>query len=165
MDDAARSPLLQRRRMLQLRLQRQQACAQARALARRLCERGIRFSKSLPAAYAPAIARFNALPGLDERVDWPRVPGGQQHAWEDAAGCVHLLDRALRECGVAASARVLVVFHPAEAALVIGAGDLCAAWAVLHPHLHEVVWIAPRQPGDWVAEVSLMDRDLAWLKA
>jgi len=162
MEPAARPDLLQRRRMLQLRVQRQQVCASFRALAPLLCERGIRFSKSLPAAIAPAVAGFNALPGLDERVDWSQVPAGERQYWEDAAECAAWLERGLRACGVSPGERLLVVFHTAEAALGIGAADLCAAWPSLHPRLRDTVWIVPRAPAGWLLEVSLMDRDLAW---
>ena len=86
-------------------------------------------------------------------------------SWSDAGQCASLLAGALERCGAAADDRLLLVFHPDEAALVIGAADLCAAWPHLHALLWDTLWIVPRGPGRWVAEVSLIDNDLGWLPA
>ena len=163
MDASARDRLLQRRRLLQLRHERQELSRQFRELAPRLCADGLRFSTSMPASSRRHLGRLSTVPARDERVDWVLVPEGECHAWTDAAECAALLARAFHACGVAGNAPVLVVFHTAEAALAIGAADLCAAWPGLHDALYASVWIVPRNGGGWLVEASLMDREVCWL--
>jgi hypothetical protein len=162
MESEQRAHLLQRRRMLQLRLEREAWCRQFRAVAPALCARGLRISKRLPAQLSPWLAVTQRLPGRDERIFWPEVTNGVCRPWDDAAECAALLESALRECG-GLGGRVLVVFHPAEAALLIDARDLVDAWPVLHAALYDSTWIVPGDRRPWLVEVSPGDRDLGYV--
>jgi hypothetical protein len=159
-----RARLLQRRRMLQLRVEREGWCRQFRTLAPALCAGGLRITKRLPAFLSPWLAVTRRLPGRDERIFWPEVPNGVWQPWDDAAQCAALLESALRACG-GLEGRVLVVFHPAEAALVIGARDLVAAWPTLHAALYDSTWIVPEDRRPWLVEVCPGDRDLGYVTA
>ena len=162
METDKRAQLLQRRRMLQLRIDREGWCRQFRGIAPALRGRGLPISKRLPAQLSPWLAVTQRLPGRDERIFWPEVPNGVLRAWDDAAECVTLLESALRACG-GLDGRVLVVFHPAQAALLIHARDLVAAWPLMHDALYEETWIVPEDRRPWLVEVSPGDRDLGYV--
>ena len=162
MDAGRQAQLLQRRRMLQLRLERAGWCRQFRQIAPALCARGVRISKRLPASLAPWLAVAQRLPGQDERVHWPDVPDGVWRPWQDASECARLLESALRDCG-GLDGPVLVVFHPAEAALRIAARDLVGAWPVFDAALYDATWIVPEDRRPWLIEISPSDRDLGYI--
>lgn len=161
MQETQRYRLLQRRRMLQLRLERQEHTRQFRGIAPALHARGLRFRKLLAASLSPWLAVTARLPGRDERIDWPLVPDCSCHAWQDASECARQLERALLACA-GLEGRVLVVFNPFEAALVIHARDLVAAWPDIHDALYESTWIVPCDRRPWLIEVSPSDRELCY---
>jgi hypothetical protein len=166
LDEAKRDALLSRRRLLQLRQERQVQARQFRELAPLLRAQGLGFSKRLPASLEPWLATTRRLPGLDERVDWQQVPGAARVAWSDAGECTSRLRDALGRCAASTSGdRVVMVFHPAEAALVIGARDLIAAWPVIHDRLYDTVWIVPFDRRPWLIEISPQDRELCFAVA
>jgi hypothetical protein len=161
-DTDKRTHLLQRRRMLQLRIEREGWCRQFRGVAPALRARGLRISKRLPAQLSPWLAVTQRLPGRDERIFWPEVPNGVWQPWDDGMACAALLQTALRECGGRVG-RVLVVFHPAEAALMIHARELVDAWPVLHAALYDSTWIVPEDRRPWLVEVCPGDHDLGYV--
>lgn len=162
MEPDAHARLLQRRRMLQLRLERGELSRQFRGVAPALRERGLRFHKLLPASLSPWLGVLARLPGRDERIFWPEVPGGVLASWREAGDCASLLATALRACGGHAG-RVMLVFHPAQTALVIRPADLVHAWGALHDALYESTWIVPMDRRPWLIEISPADEELCYI--
>ena len=163
MDTAA---LRRRREHLQLRLRRPQESAQARALGHSLRTAGVRRLSRLPVdRLRPALARFAALPERDERFHWPEIAGHHRQGWlhagneRDAA-----VIAALRAC-FAPAQRLVLVFHPAQSALVVDAADLVAHCASVLDALHETLWIVPLRGPPALVEVSVSDGEVCWLPA
>lgn len=148
--------------MLQLQLERGELSRQFRGVAPALHARGLRFHKLLPASLSPWLGVLARLPGRDERISWPGVPEGVCGTWEDDRDCAAALERALRACE-GLDGRVMLVFHPAQAALVIGAADLVQAWPALHVALYEATWIVPMDRRPWLIEISPADHELCFI--
>ena len=162
METDKRAQLLQRRRMLQLRLEREDVSRQFRGVAPALRARGLRFRKLLPAFLSPWLRVLARLPGRDERIFWPEVGDGACATWQDDRDCAAALERALRACE-GLDGRVMLVFHPAQAALVSGARDLVGAWEALHEALYEATWLVPMDRRPWLIEISPADYELCFV--
>jgi hypothetical protein len=165
MDEARRDRLRERQRLAKLRRARQAVSATFRAVAQRLCERGVRFSKLVPERCREALGMLTSGPGEDERLLWAPIPNGTCAGWESEAERDALLREALAAC-TAPDAKVAVVWHPYEAGLRLRAADLadCAA-LVLDAGGGGTTWIVGGDGGRWLIEAAWWDREICWTPA
>lgn len=104
---------------------------------------------------------FTLLPGIDEHVDWSRIPGHQRRVWtEKNRRAAHLLE-ALRELGLSAQSRVLVVFHPSFAGIRTSVAAVIAHATIILDSNPEI-WICSASGGDWVIEAA--GHDICWAR-
>lgn len=163
MDNQNRTRLEHQRAMLKLRLERTAAAQTFRAIAPRLCARGIAFARLPPAGCAQAFAPWANRPAQDERLLWSDIPDSVCHAWSTAAERDALIVAALT--GLAApNDRIAVLWHMVEAGLRIRALALQTVVSMLCDALHEVFWIIPAGDAAWLIEVSLRDCEICWLR-
>lgn len=112
----------------------------------------------LPPARAMALmAPFHHWPGADERFTWPGS-ASREH-WESAAERDAAFRRALAAYA-APQARIVLIFHTAESALVLAAADADRAASVLLEPLRDTLWVRPLRDGEWLVEVSFMDAEV-----
>jgi len=154
-----RSRLEEKRRLLQLRRERQDQSRTFREVARSLCELGLRrFSKIPPARCQQIASRFSHLPGRDERFVWP---DRDRRAWHDDVERDFLFRQALLAC-TNLEGSLAVIFHTHQAGLRIEAPALAEhAGAVIGPQF-EAVWITAFQPAPWLIEVARQDREICY---
>ena len=165
MDSARRERLEEKRRLAQLRRTRQTVSATFRTVALGLCERGVRFSKLVPARCRSALGDLASGPGEDERLLWAPIPNGTCARWASPAERDSLLRTALAAC-TAAEAKVALVWHPFEAGLRLSAADLAAhADLALAPGGGTVWIVAADGAARWLIEAAYWDRELCWTPA
>jgi hypothetical protein len=162
-DEQRRARLAEKRRMGQLRLERQRVSAKFRAVAPLLCERSLRFSRLAPERCRAALGPLTGGPGQDERLLWAPIANGTCRSWETQAERDALLGEALAGCGAAGEARVAVIWHPFESGLRIGAGDLARhAGPVLELGGGGTIWVVAAEGGPWLIEMAYWDREVCW---
>jgi hypothetical protein len=104
---------------------------------------------------------FTLLPGIDERIDWPRIPDHQCRSWTTRSERSVLLDDALEDLGVLTGTRVLIVFHPSFAGIrTTRAGLVAYADAVLDANPE--VWVCGAEGGGWLIESA--DHEICWAR-
>jgi hypothetical protein len=162
MDAPDAQRLRRRREQLQRRLARQDAARQARALAPMLRARGVRRLSLLPPSRAAAlVAPFAHWPARDEHFDWPGIAGHACMWWTNEDDRDAAFARALRDC-FAPAARLALVFHTVESALVLGREDALAQARVLLDALYGTLWVVPLRGVDGIVEVEFGDRQVCW---
>ena len=164
MDEDRRTRLVEKRRLAQLRRERSQRSATFRRVGRILCERGLRFSKLVPARCREALGRLASGPGRDERLLWDEVPDSTCAAWASDAERDSLLREALAGCAPGGEA-VALVWHPFEAGLRIAAADLAEAAGAVLDQSHDTVWIVAAAGGPWLIEIAYWDREVCWTRS
>lgn len=160
MDDR-RAKLVEKRRLAQVRRERQNVSATFRRVAPSLCEHGLRFSKLVPERCREALGTLASGPGRDERLLWGDVPGGTCVRWEDKARRDAHVRRALA-CCVAPTSSVVVIWHPFQAGLRLRAADLAAHAAPVLDAAGDTIWIVAAEGGPWLIEVVFWDREVCW---
>jgi hypothetical protein len=154
--------LRRRRDHLQLRLRRQEKSRQSRELAARLHALGVRRLSRLPPARAQAlVAPFAHWPGRDERFYWPEIPAHVCRHWEDEAQRDAMFREALC-ANFPAGARIAVVFHPFESALVLGREDAVAHAGSLLARGYAAWWIVTLRGPSKLVEVCFSDHEVCW---
>jgi hypothetical protein len=165
MDEARRAPLVEKRRLAQLRARRAAESARFRGVAPALRAAGVRCSKLVPERCRSALGDLTGGPGEDERLLWAPIGNGTCGRWESAAERDSLLREALAACA-GAEAKVAVVWHPYEAGLRLRAADLAAhAGAILDAGRGDTIWIVAADGGRWLIEVAYWDREICWTAA
>ena len=155
--------LRKRREHLQLRLRREDESRQARELAHRLHALGLRRMSRLPPSRAHAlVAPFAHWPGRDERFYWPEIPGHVCRYWSDEAARDDAFREALR-ANFAPSARLALVFHPAESALVLGREDAIAHADAVLAQGYAAWWIVALRGPSKLVEVCFGDDEVCWI--
>ncbi|HEY0113356.1 MAG TPA: hypothetical protein VGB59_09435 [Allosphingosinicella sp.] len=163
MDEDKRSKLIEKRRLAQVRRERQERSARFRSVGRLLCESGVRFSKLVPERCREALGSLASGPGQDERLLWAPIPNGICERWGSKAERDDLLRRALARCAAKAETKVAVVWHPFEAGLRLSAGDLALhAGPILDAGDGGTIWIVAADGGSWLIETAYWDRELCW---
>ena len=158
MDDSRRSRLLEKRKLLHLRLARQGFSTSFRRVAFALRRDGVRCSKLSPAACRRAIGTLAGGPGQDNRLDWAPIRNGTCRTWSDEEERDRLVARALAACTTWES-HVAVVWSPFSAGLRLRAEDLARhAGAILEEATE--TWIVAADGGPWLIEVSYWDREV-----
>ena len=123
---------------------------------------GVRKLSRLPPSRLPALlAPFRDLPGRDERFHWPDISGGRCMDWHGEEARDELFRRALTD-SFAPSARLVLVFHSAEYALVIGRDDAAAQARLLLDACYQSLWVVALTPDGHLVEVAPSDRDICW---
>ena len=161
--EAEVAALRRRREVLQLKFQRQEKSRQCRELARRLHAQGVRRMSRLPPARAQALVKpFADWPGRDERFYWPEIPGSVCRCWQDDAGRDAFFREALL-ANFAPSARIALVFHPYESALVLGREDAIAHAPTVLAEGYAAWWIVALRGTSPMVEVCFSDDEVCWL--
>jgi hypothetical protein len=104
---------------------------------------------------------FTLLPGIDEHVDWSRIPGRQWRTWSEKSQRAAHLHEALRELGQSAQSRVLVVFHPSFAGIRTTVAAVIANASIILNSNPEI-WICAASGGDWLIEAA--GHDICWAR-
>jgi hypothetical protein len=162
MDEGRRAKLVEKRRMAQLRTERQRVATTFRKVAPVLRGLGLHFTRLSPEACRAALGRLTAGPGQDERLLWGPIANGSCRSWESPAERDALLAEALAGCGATGEARVAVVWHPFQAGLGMRGADLARHPAPLLDPVADTVWIVAAEGGPWLIEVAFWDRELCW---
>ena len=104
------------------------------------------------------MARFEGLPTRDERFFWDNIAGGQRLAWIDKpsrnASVLALTSRLAEP-----SERLNILFHTEGSGLRLTAADFARAADIILDANEETLWIVPENPGEWLIEVSRVDRE------
>lgn len=160
-DARQRARLLERRRLLALRRARAATVATFRDVAPLLCDAGLRFAKSTPAANRRSLGRLTEGPGQDGELDFGWIENAAVDHWTTAAEEARLVRAALAACA-GPDTRVTVVWHPAEAGLRIAAGDLARHVETILAAATEAVWIVAAAPGDWIIQAGRWTEAVAY---
>lgn len=156
-----RDRLKVKRALLQSRLARREAgqfCDPVMVAMRRGRTRATRV---LAGEQMALVRPFTQLPGMDERIDWTQAPASGRRFWTDRNQRGAFLAEALDDLGVAASERILIVFHPSFSGICTSrAGLMCHADSVLDANPE--VWICPAESADWLIESA--DMDVSWAR-
>ena len=161
MDAPRRDALIEKRRLLQLRRQRQERSRAFREIAPRLRAAGVRCSKLVPERLAAILGPVLSAPGQDERLLWEPIPDGHCRLWASAGERDLLLRQALHAC-TAPQERVAVAFHTAQAGLLISAADLSRHAPLILDDRPDTIWIVAAAGGPWLIELAYWDRELCY---
>ena len=163
MSESESSERLHRKRsILQARLRRLERDRQVRVLAPMLRAAGVRKLSRLPPARLPALlAAFKDLPGRDERFHWPDILGGHCTDWQSEDERDQAFRHALNSC-FAASARLVLVFHTSDYALVMSREDAAAHVRPLLDACVEALWVVALKPEAKLVEVAPGDNEVCW---
>ena len=163
MSESESSERLHRKRsVLQARLRRLERDRQVRALAPRLRAAGVRKLSRLPPVRLPVLlAPFKDLPGRDERFHWPDILGGHRTDWQSDETRDEAFRHTLRVC-FAPSARLVLVFHTSDYALVMGREDAAEHAQLLLDACVEALWVIALKPDGHLLEVAPGDQEICW---
>ena len=158
MDEARRAALLEKRRLFQLRLQRQNVSARYRPVACALRAAKVRCSKLSPEACRLALGTLASGPSRDERLDWTGIGNGICRIYANDAQRDAYVAEALADC-TGWTDPVAVVWHPFEAGLRIAAGDLVRHAPLILDQATEI-WIVDARGSSWLIEVAAFDSEV-----
>jgi len=146
--------------MMRLRLRRQRLSATFREVARELCARGVRLSKSMPEANARSLGALAAGPGEDEELHFDWMGNASVLPFSTPAEAARHIGRALTSCS-APDERATVVWSPYEAGLRLNAGDL-SNHAGLVLGRDWTTWIVAARPSDWIIQIGVRSGTVAF---
>ena len=146
--------------MMQLRLQRQRLSATFRQVARQLCVKGVRLSKSMPKANDRSLGPLAAGPGQDEELHFDWIDNASFAPWSTHAEAADLVRDALAAC-TGPDELVTVIWSPFEAGLRLRARDL-AGHAGIVLDRDWTTWIVAAQPSSWIVQIGQRSQTVAF---
>lgn len=161
MDASRRDALIERRRLLQLRQQRQETSRTVREFMPALRAAGARCAKLMPERLRSILGPALTAPGEDERLVWEPIPDGICRRWSSPGERDLLLRQALHAC-VGPEERVAIVFHTVQAGLLISAADLSRHAPLIVGDRPDTIWIVAARGGPWLIELAFWDRELCY---
>ena len=161
MDAQRRDALVEKRRLLQLRRRRHEASRTFREIAPGLRAAGVRCAKLMPARFRAILGPVLNAPGQDERLVWEPIPNGICRLWSSPGERDLLVRQALHAC-VALEEKVAVVYHTAEAGLLISAADLSRHAPSILDDRPQTIWIVAAAGGPWLIELAYWDREVCY---
>ena len=120
-----------------------------------------RVSRLPPRRVLDLIAPFQHLPARDERFDWTRIAEGACDSWETPEARDEAFRRAL-DASFPAQARLALVFHTAEYAVVLGMDAALALARTILDACHDTLWVVALGGGAGLVEVSFSEREVCW---
>lgn len=167
MDATDAERLRHRRALLQLRHARQQQAATARDLGARLNALGVgRLSRLPPLRCQQLMAPFAQWPGQDEHFSWDGVAGAHCAWWTTPEERDAAFRRALSEAMPDPATRIALIFHTAESALVLSAGEANRHARPVLDALFGTLWVRPlRGHDDALVELVFPDSAVCWRAA
>ena len=164
MDAERREALVEKRRLLQLRQRRQEISRTFREFAPALRAAGVRCAKLMPARFEAILGPVLHAPGQDERLLWAPIPNGVCNLWSSPGERDLLVRQALHAC-VAPEERVAVIFHTAEAGLLISAANLSRHAPLILGDRPDTIWIVAAACGPWLIELAFWDREVCYTES
>jgi hypothetical protein len=146
--------------MAQLRLQRQRLSVTFREVARQLCEKGVRLSKSMPIANARSLGPLASGPGEDEELHFDWMENSSVEGWTTDEEAAELVRGALTVCSHP-DELAAVIWSPFEAGLRLKTKDL-AQHAILVLDRDWTTWIVAAQPASWIVQIGLRSQTVAF---